>query len=101
MNSASLCSLAGQYDNTIPPRFLAPIDSIKIPAQYANPSMVNRELIQIHVRDNSEINKNLNVHCTYVDRETDRKTRASFTLLCIIMSIWHRGPPKISSEDEM
>ncbi len=34
MNSASLCSLAGQYDNPIPPRFLAPIDSLKIPALY-------------------------------------------------------------------
>ncbi len=32
MNSASLCSLAGQYDYPIPPRFLAPIDSLKIPA---------------------------------------------------------------------
>ncbi len=32
MNSASLCSLAGWYDNPIPPRFLAPIDSLKIPA---------------------------------------------------------------------
>jgi hypothetical protein len=33
MNSASLCSLAGRYDNPIPPRFLAPIDFLKIPAQ--------------------------------------------------------------------
>ncbi len=34
MNSASLCtcSLAGRYDNPLPPRFLAPIDSFKIPA---------------------------------------------------------------------
>ncbi len=32
MNSASLCSLAGRYDNLIPPRFLAPIDFLKIPA---------------------------------------------------------------------
>ncbi len=36
MNSASLWSLAGRYDNPIPPRFLALIDSLKIPAQYAN-----------------------------------------------------------------
>jgi hypothetical protein len=28
-----LCSLAGRYDNTLPPWFLAPIDSLKIPAQ--------------------------------------------------------------------
>ncbi len=32
MTSASLCSLAGRYDNRLPPRFLAPIDSLKIPA---------------------------------------------------------------------
>ncbi len=33
INSASLCSLAGRYDNPIPSRFLAPIDFLKIPAQ--------------------------------------------------------------------
>jgi hypothetical protein len=32
INSASLCSLAGRYDNPIPPRFLALIDFLKIPA---------------------------------------------------------------------
>jgi hypothetical protein len=34
MNSASLFSLASRYDNPIPPRFLSPIDSSKIPALY-------------------------------------------------------------------
>ncbi len=38
MNSASLCSLAGRYDNPIPPRFLAPIDFLKIPALVTGPS---------------------------------------------------------------
>jgi hypothetical protein len=32
INSASLCSLAGRYDNPIPTRCLAPIDFLKIPA---------------------------------------------------------------------
>ncbi len=32
MNSASLCSLVGRYDNPIPTRFLAPLDCLKIPA---------------------------------------------------------------------
>jgi hypothetical protein len=32
MNSASLCSQAGQFDNPIPTRFLAPIDCLKITA---------------------------------------------------------------------
>jgi hypothetical protein len=34
MNSASLCSLGGWYDNPIPTRFLATIDCLKIPALY-------------------------------------------------------------------
>jgi hypothetical protein len=33
INSASICSLAGRYDNPIPTRCLAPIDFFKIPAQ--------------------------------------------------------------------
>ncbi len=33
MNTASLCGLAGRYDNPFPTRFLAPIDCLKIPAQ--------------------------------------------------------------------
>ncbi len=32
MNSASLCSLAGRYDNPIPTLFLAPMDCLKIQA---------------------------------------------------------------------
>ncbi len=35
INSASLCSLAGRYDNPIPTRCLAPIDFLKIPALLA------------------------------------------------------------------
>ncbi len=37
MNSASLCSLAGRYENPIPPRCLAPIDFLKIPALQFEP----------------------------------------------------------------
>ncbi len=33
-NSARLESLAGRYDNPMPSGFLAPIDCLKIPAQY-------------------------------------------------------------------
>jgi hypothetical protein len=32
MNSASLCSLAGRYNNPVPTWFLVPIDCLKIPA---------------------------------------------------------------------
>jgi hypothetical protein len=34
LNSTSLCSLAGRYDNPIPTRFLAPIECLKIPALF-------------------------------------------------------------------
>ncbi len=37
MNSASLCSLAGRCVKAIPPQFLAPIDSLKIPALWSKP----------------------------------------------------------------
>jgi hypothetical protein len=40
MNSATLCSLAGRYDNPIPLRFLAPIDFLKIPVQDPNAGVV-------------------------------------------------------------
>ncbi len=38
IDSASLCSLAGRYDNPLPTRFLALIDRSKIPAQKRGPS---------------------------------------------------------------
>jgi hypothetical protein len=37
MTSTSLYSLAGRNDNPIPIQFLAPIDRLKIPAQYCMP----------------------------------------------------------------
>jgi hypothetical protein len=43
-NSASLCGLAGRYDNPIPTRFLAPIDFLKIPALYSSSHFVPSSL---------------------------------------------------------
>ncbi len=47
INSASLCSLAGRYDNPIPTRFLAAIDCLKIPAlstgSYISPVLLGKE----------------------------------------------------------
>jgi hypothetical protein len=40
INSASLCSLAGRYDNPIPSRCLAPIEFLKIPALHSVYSVV-------------------------------------------------------------
>ncbi len=39
MNSASLCNLAGWYDNPILTRFLAPIDCLKFQLWLAGPSL--------------------------------------------------------------
>ncbi len=41
MNSASLCRLAGRYDNPVPPWFLAPIDCLKIPTLQHNDMFVS------------------------------------------------------------
>ncbi len=41
MNSASLFRLAGRYNNPFLPRFLAPIDFLKIPAQATQPDGIN------------------------------------------------------------
>jgi hypothetical protein len=50
MNSASLCSPAGRYDNPIPPRYLAPIDFLKIPALlYSSQRLYARGLTLIGV----------------------------------------------------
>jgi len=42
--------------------------------------MVNRALIQIYSRDDSQISKS---PCTHAGGQTDRKTRATFALLYI------------------
>jgi hypothetical protein len=41
INSASLFSLAGRFDNPIPTRFLAPIDCLKIQAQLNNLTIIS------------------------------------------------------------
>jgi hypothetical protein len=48
MNSASLCSLAGRYDNPIPTRFLATIDCLKIPALDSGLSLINLRQVIHH-----------------------------------------------------
>jgi hypothetical protein len=47
INSASLCSLAGRYDNPIPTKFLAPIDCLKIPALVHNPCLQYDRISQL------------------------------------------------------
>ncbi len=74
-NSARMCSLAGRYENSIPSRFLAPIDCIKIPAlepalflsgfQHANKKIsaffllvfgsLLTELLQVYLHQSSKI----------------------------------------------
>jgi hypothetical protein len=49
--------------------------------QYPNPLWVNRAFIQIRARDNSQIFESV---FTHAGGQTDRKTRATFSLVCII-----------------
>jgi hypothetical protein len=86
MNSASLCSLAGRYDNPIPPRFLAPIDSLKIPAQVQTGKVCKQNAIQLRSQ------QILNPCCTY-----------SLTLTLTVLSYSNhlvpaRNEPKCSPE---
>ncbi len=51
INSASLYSLAGRYDNPIPPQFLAPIYFLKIPAQRMILwAPINKQLAECHAK---------------------------------------------------
>ncbi len=52
MNSASLCSLAGRYENPIPPRCLAPIDFLKIPALVSSENLMSTAIRQHAKADN-------------------------------------------------
>ncbi len=47
IDSASLCSLAGRYDNPIPIQFLARIDCSKIPALVIQADMYKRYVCRI------------------------------------------------------
>jgi hypothetical protein len=59
MNSASLCSLAGRHDNPIPPRFLAHIDSLKIPAQLTDEEIMKQHTwaYAVYVSINQALNQ--------------------------------------------
>ena len=60
MNSASLCSLAGRYENPVPPRCLAPIDFLKIPAQSSAATNKNKAgFRKIHDNETQQIKRKL------------------------------------------
>jgi hypothetical protein len=51
IDSASLCSLAGRYDNPIPTRFLVPIDCSKIPPQILVPfHLSHKQELEVELR---------------------------------------------------
>jgi hypothetical protein len=55
MNSASLCSLAGRYDNPIPPRFVAPIVFLKIPAQDSGYTVLSKSSFQEVIMESAQV----------------------------------------------
>jgi hypothetical protein len=67
MNSASLCSLAGRYNNPIPTPCLAPIDFLKIPAQYVcRYSVQHRVHILVEMKQGQCIYPlSWSVHCNF------------------------------------
>jgi hypothetical protein len=81
MNSASLCSLAGRYDNTIPTRFLVPIDCLKILAQASNSAARKGT----KTRDFSE-----GLQLIFIPRH-NIKSRSSLNLTCWL-DCWNQDP---------
>ncbi len=58
-NSASLCSLAGRYDNPIPTWFLVPIDGLKIPDQFISQRFFGEHLRSLQERRIRLIKENI------------------------------------------
>ncbi len=75
-NSASLlCSLAGRYGNLIPTRFLAPIDCLKIPAQYIKNKLSTCEYFEKNKQPNKIFTKNKNsVQCLRIYKITTKNS---------------------------
>ncbi len=90
MNSVSLCSLAGRYDNPIPPRFLAPIDTKKFQLciqDYESCYTVGRSLLQLEFMCKMEVLNvwnyaNVRNHSTFV---SDGMVRSLSTYGCTEM----------------
>jgi hypothetical protein len=79
MNSASLWSLAGRYDNPIPTRFLAPIDCLKILPQV--PETFLPPVFDTHLGLNNYINwENLKNCFTWKNILPGKMTRAMFRI---------------------
>jgi hypothetical protein len=74
MNSASLRSLTGRNDDPIPPRFLAPIDFLKIPAQV---------IIPTHVGCGGGCDEGTYCTCQWSGRE-----RTVYTVYCTVLRGW-------------
>jgi hypothetical protein len=72
INSASLCTLAGRYDNHIPTRCLAPIEFLKIPAPYSAPPSITHQQMVGSLKMNTTLG-----YSTRVVQEGDRRCKKS------------------------
>ncbi len=87
INSASLCSIAGRYDNLIPIRFQAPIDCFKIPALTFSVQMCNDDLyfVFLHLIFFMGIEQYCNLAITYTTSKSDRYENFIASAISIIL----------------
>ncbi len=87
MNSASLYSLAGRYDNSIPPWFLVPIDSLKIPALASSPEFRQgwaAFLLRWGPLSNSRVGSCPTQHSCPTQQSCPTQVVSAFLLKCVV-----------------
>jgi hypothetical protein len=105
MNSASLCSLVGGYDNPIPTRFLAPIDCLKIPALEGNFKLggggdcwmicrMFRRENQHRYKHSTSPNKGFRLSQDIINRLLHSRLKSLRSFSASVKSIWCNDPGK-------
>jgi hypothetical protein len=93
MNSASLCSLV-RYNNPIPPRFLAPIDCLKIPAllSYSQQRMKGKKIAFVNYILPGQWKRGLALE------PPNSESSLQYTLLLCCLPLKERSRHKIGSD---
>jgi hypothetical protein len=107
-DSASLCSLAGRYDNPVPSRFLAPIDCLKIPAltnkifnyhnlptaiyRYVSTKVILYQTVYYSIMSVNQSLRDHDVYCLHnLSTPTISSDRIHFPILRFLLTLFHRS----------
>jgi hypothetical protein len=78
LKSLKIPSLAGRYDNSVPIRFLVPIDSSKIPAQDSNKKFYKGSVFHVRITD-------LNLHDAPLNNLPRYCNKLSFSIFALLL----------------